>query len=167
MPQFDSTTFVSQVFWLLISWGILFIYLWKFLIPRMNAKLAEREGNVKKILAEAQQLNEQAEKMAKLYDQKLYEAKHSQKEKLKKVIEFIQQSRVGLESNLQTEADIALKKLSAELLQVEHNLYKDISAKLENSIVQLIEKKLSVKVEGDSEIAQLLEKEIIKVTAND
>lgn len=167
MPQFDSTTFVSQVFWLLISWGILFIYLWKFLIPRMNAKLAEREGNVKKILAEAQQLNEQAEKMAKLYDQKLYEAKHSQKEKLKKVIEFIQQSRVGLESNLQTEADIALKKLNAELLQVEHNLYKDISAKLENSIVQLIEKKLSVKVEGDSEIAQLLEKEIIKVTAND
>ncbi|MCP5322735.1 MAG: hypothetical protein H6492_01850 [Candidatus Paracaedibacteraceae bacterium] len=141
--------------------------MWKFLIPRMNAKLAEREGNVKKILAEAQQLNEQAEKMAKLYDQKLYEAKHSQKEKLKKVIEFIQQSRVGLESNLQTEADIALKKLSAELLQVEHNLYKDISAKLENSIVQLIEKKLSVKVEGDSEIAQLLEKEIIKVTAND
>lgn len=167
MPQFDTTTFASQIFWLLISWGIIFIYLWKFLIPRMNAKLFKREDKIKTILEEANHIADQAEKMIKLYDKKIAEVKYSQKEKLKKVIDFIQRSRVELEVALQKETDVALQKLTLELQQIEHKTYKDISTKLEDVIVPLIEKKAYVKIEENYKISQLLEKEIKKVTAND
>lgn len=167
MPQFDTTTFTSQIFWLLISWGILFVYLWKFLTPRMNKKLFEREESVKKILAEAQHLNDQAEKMVELYDQKISDAKQSQKVKLKKVVEFIHQSRMDLEARLQEETDLALKRLNLDLEAVEDQIYKDVAAKLEESIANLVEKKAYVKVEENHKISQLLEKEIKRIIAND
>ncbi len=59
MPQLDISTYSSQIFWLLVSWGVLFVYLWKFLVPRVSQKLADRDERVQSILNEVEKINSQ------------------------------------------------------------------------------------------------------------
>ena len=62
MPQLDPEFWISQIFWLILTFGILFIVLSKFILPKISKSLAEKEINdlkgkspekIKKIAIEA------------------------------------------------------------------------------------------------------------------
>lgn len=163
MPQFDASTYASQLFWLLVSLGILFIAFWKIIIPKMSAKLSERESKLKKILAEAQQLDTQADKIILDYNQKLQDLKRSQKEKLQNVSSFIHKSKEDLDAGLKQSIENTLDKYQVSLNNAKKELLQRLPEGLALSLSDFINQQMASKVSNPDEIKPILIKEIKKV----
>jgi F-type H+-transporting ATPase subunit b len=166
MPQFEISTFSSQLFWFFICWGIVFVYLWKFLVPRMSAKLSERERKIESILAEAKNFDHQTEMMLLQYNDKLNHFKQKQKAKLQQTTEFIQKSKEDLESDLKQDLDAQMLALEVKLQKSQDAVLKKLPLELESVLTEFAQQQVPFKVDGDS-IGNLLKVEIKKLKHHD
>lgn len=166
MPQFEISTFSSQLFWFFVCWGIVFLYLWKFLVPRMSAKLSEREQKIKSILAEATSFDLQTEMMLIRYNEQLNHIKQKQKAKLQQTTEFIQKSKEDLESDLKQGLESKVLKLEATLKKSQDELLKRLPVELESVLTEFVQQQVPFELEG-ADIGKLLNLEIKKLKHHD
>ena len=76
MPQLEQIdTFASQIFWLIISFGVLYYMMARVVLPRIADIMAEREDRVAQDLARAQTLKLQSEQIMEEYEAALAEAR--------------------------------------------------------------------------------------------
>ncbi len=52
-PPFDTSTFSSQIFWLVITFGFLFTVLWRVAGPKINGVITHRRDTINGAIAEA------------------------------------------------------------------------------------------------------------------
>lgn len=71
MPQFDISTYFSQIFWLIIVFSILFISVNKFLTPKVQEILGKRDKIFSNSINEVNALNEKTSLLKELYNSKL------------------------------------------------------------------------------------------------
>ena len=74
-PPFDSQHFPSQLFWLTVSFVLLYVLMSKVALPRIAAILAARSRAIGDDLAAAQRLKEQSDAAHAAYDKALAEAR--------------------------------------------------------------------------------------------
>ena len=75
MPQLNPEFFVSQLFWLVVTFSFLLLFLWKVSLPRIGSVLEKRENKINNDIETAKQLQIEAEKIQNQIEQKLHEAK--------------------------------------------------------------------------------------------
>ena len=75
MPQLDPSTFGSQLFWLLVCFGALYLVLSFIVVPRISKTLATRAQTLENDLAEAEKFRGQAEAALQAYEDALAEAR--------------------------------------------------------------------------------------------
>ena len=46
MPQFDPNTFSPQLFWLLVTFAVLFVAMWRHVLPRISGILEARQQRI-------------------------------------------------------------------------------------------------------------------------
>ena len=75
MPQISqiAATYASQIFWLLITFGILYFGIGKMMVPRVIATVDAREGQIAADLAAAVQAAKASESQVKSADAELAE----------------------------------------------------------------------------------------------
>ena len=66
-PPFDTTTFPSQLFWLVVTFAFLFTVLWRVAGPRINGVITARRGAINGDIAAAQKARGDAEKAGLAY----------------------------------------------------------------------------------------------------
>jgi F-type H+-transporting ATPase subunit b len=71
LPQMDITTFPSQVFWLIITFGVLYLFMWRTAIPKLRNTIEERQDKILLDINEAEKLKTDAEKTLKEYEEKM------------------------------------------------------------------------------------------------
>lgn len=71
MPQFDSSTFASQLFWLVVILGVFFLALRNVALPRIGGALEERRRKIDDDLDKAAAHREDAEKALAAYEKAL------------------------------------------------------------------------------------------------
>ena len=74
-PPFDTSTFPSQIFWLAVTFTILFVVLWKVAGPRLHGVIAARRGAINGAIAEASKAREAATAAGIAYDKALAAAR--------------------------------------------------------------------------------------------
>ncbi len=74
LPQMDVRTFPSQLFWLAVSFALIYIVMAKISLPRVRETLDNRNARKDSHLDQAGQLSEEAEKVKKAYEKSLAEA---------------------------------------------------------------------------------------------
>ena len=67
-PPFDTTTFPSQIFWLVLTFGLLFIVLWRVAGPRIHNVIADRRSAINKAIEAANQARADADAASAGYD---------------------------------------------------------------------------------------------------
>jgi F-type H+-transporting ATPase subunit b len=67
-PPFDQTTFPSQLFWLAITFGFLFVVLWRIAGPRINSVITLRRGTINGDIRAAQKARTEAEAAGAAYE---------------------------------------------------------------------------------------------------
>jgi F-type H+-transporting ATPase subunit b len=68
MPQLDVTFFVTQVFWLAISFLVLFVLMWKVALPRVGDILTQRQERIDDDLQKAEKLRNDAAEVLAAYE---------------------------------------------------------------------------------------------------
>ena len=74
LPQMDISTFPSQLFWLIITFTALYLFMWKFVIPRLGTTIEERKDKISNDINDAENLNSEASKILENYDDKMNSA---------------------------------------------------------------------------------------------
>ena len=111
MPQLDSTYWVSQAFWLMLFFTLLYLALSKLFIPKIKDVIDDRENKIKDDLDEAQKLKNVAEKKLNEYELSIENTK-------KEVQKILFESK---------------KKLNSEMQNKKRNFEKEIEAEIENA----------------------------------
>jgi F-type H+-transporting ATPase subunit b len=75
MPQFDPSTFASQLFWLAVTFVLLYIVVSRYAIPRLSEMLEQRQKTVDDDLDRAKQLKAETEEAIPTYEKALSEAR--------------------------------------------------------------------------------------------
>jgi F-type H+-transporting ATPase subunit b len=79
-PPFDPAYFPSQLFWLAITFGVLYIVLARMILPRLSANLEKRSDTIANDLDEAAKLSEQAEEAKQALEVSLAQARAKARE---------------------------------------------------------------------------------------
>ena len=85
MPQFDISSFTPQLFWLLVTFSVLFFMMWRHALPRISQILAARQRHIESDLEKATNLRQEADQVLAEYEKALAEARSKATEAIKKV----------------------------------------------------------------------------------
>ena len=128
MPQLNPEFWFSQIFWLTITFGILFIILSKFILPKIRNNLESRKSQIMENIEIADNQKTKSEKNLKEYDKIILDAKDNAKKTFNLAKEKIQldlgKEREKIESELNSEIHDAendikdLKKSSPEKISL-------------------------------------------------
>lgn len=75
MPQFDPSTFASQLFWLLVMFVALYWIVSKIAVPRIGEVLEQRARVIQDDIDRATQLKAETDKAVAAYDKAMAEAR--------------------------------------------------------------------------------------------
>ena len=115
MPQLNPEFWVSQIFWLLITFGILYLVLSKLILPKISKNLESRKSQISENIEAAEKHRENSDSKLKEYDDIILktklEANNIFKEAREKVIKDINSKK----ENLDRQIDGEIKKTEQEL----------------------------------------------------
>ena len=124
MPQLDPEFWFSQVFWLIITFGVLYLVLSKLVLPKISDNLETRKSQVLDNLELAEKQRNGSKAKLKEFDNIILKTKIDAKnifnESRKKLLDDINKKREKLEEEIEKEVKIVeaeiqeLKKKSPE-----------------------------------------------------
>ena len=163
MPQLNPEFYVSQLFWLFITFSFLFFFLWKISLPRISSVLEKRENKINNDLETAKQLQTEAEEIQKKIEQELKNTRD-------KTADLIRRSTVNFQNNTSEELAQLEKKLNQQLNDaakiIESNKKKSLQ-EIDEQIYDItkitISKLSSINIQ-DEEIKNFANKEQLKVS---
>ena len=126
MPQLNPEFFVSQLFWLVVTFTFLLIFLWRISLPRIGSVLEKREKKINDDIAAAKELQEKAETIQKVLEDKLRIARTETAEMIKTT-----------SINLQEKTAIELVKLDKNLDKKIHDSASNIEKSKSDSLNQI------------------------------
>lgn len=75
MPQFDFAIFPSQVFWLVVTFGVLYLLLARLALPKIADALETRQRKIDDDLERATEIEQQAKEVMAAYEAALDKAR--------------------------------------------------------------------------------------------
>ena len=116
MPQLNPEFWVSQIVWLVLTFGILYIVLSKLILPKISDNLESRKSQILENIETAETQREESEKKLKefekiILDSKL-EAKNHFNEVRQKTLEDINNKRTALEEDINKEISAAEEEIN-------------------------------------------------------
>ncbi len=79
MPQLNPDYWVSQIFWVILVFTILYVILWKIILPKINENLENRKSQILTDLDDAQKFKDQSEENISEYNKIFNQAKQDAK----------------------------------------------------------------------------------------
>ncbi len=143
MPQLNPEFFLSQLFWLVVTFSFLLFFLWKVSLPRISSVLEKRENKINNDIKTAKQLQIEAEKIQDQIEQKLHNSKEQN-------ISLIKNSTVNLQN-----------KASEELLKLDN----DLNKKIEKSATVIENNKKESLKQIDEQIHEIAKLTLLKLSS--
>jgi len=161
MPQLNPEFWISQIFWLTLTFGILYIILAKLILPKISANLELRKSQIQENIEAAEKQRKNSESKLKEYDEIILksklEAKNIFKDAREKVLKDINAKKEILDKQIDGEVSNAeneiekLKKIAPEkinkiAIETSTDLVKKlIGTEINNSSISTIVDDLSKK----------------------
>ncbi len=115
MPQLNPEFWISQIFWLTLTFGILYIVLSKLILPKISANLELRKSQIQENIEAAEKQRESSEFKLKEYDEIILksklEAKNIFKDAREKALKDINSKREILDNQIDEEVKNAEKEI--------------------------------------------------------
>ena len=117
MPQLDPEFWISQIFWLTLTFGILFITLSKFILPKISANLELRKSQIQENIEAAEKQRESSESKLKEYDKIILKSKVEAKN-------IFKNSREKIIKDINSKKEILDKQIDEEIINAEKEIEK-------------------------------------------
>ena len=125
MPQLDFSMWPPQLIWLAITFGVLYLLMSKFALPKIGGTIEQRQNRIATDLDEAKRLKDETEKAIAAYEAALAEAKA-------KAHVIAQETRDTLNAEVELERAKLDAKLAERMLQAEERITKTKEDALKN-----------------------------------
>ena len=142
MPQLNPEFFVSQLFWLALTFSFLFIFLWRISLPRIGNVLEKRERKISEDLTAAKELQIEAEKIQETIESQIKQAKADSADMIKSSsLSLLEKAQVEL-SKLDKELDAKIEQSAQTIEKNKNDSVLQIQSQI-NEITKLILSKVS------------------------
>ena len=116
MPQLDPYYWISQIFWLILSFGVLFLILSKIILPKKSGNLETRKSQILENIELAEKQRLESENKIKEFEKLILEGKNQAKnyfsDAKQKIIEDINKKKTLLENEINEEIKSAEKEIN-------------------------------------------------------
>ena len=150
MPQLNTEFWISQIFWLIITFGVLYVVLSKLLLPKISSNLESRKSQIQDNIEAAEKQRESSEAKIKEFDEILLksklEAKNIYKEAREKTLKEINTKKEKLENQINEE----IKKAELEISLLRKNAHKKINKIAIETTAELLKKLIGAEVNNSS-----------------
>jgi len=139
MPQLNTKFWFSQIFWLILTFGILFVVLSKLILPKISKNLEIRKSQILENIETAEKQRQESENKIKEYEKIVLESKIEAKNYFnkarEKVLKDIDKKRKVLEINVNEEITKVEKEI-AELKNKSSETINKIAIETSSDIVK-------------------------------
>ena len=150
MPQLNPEFWISQIFWLTLTFGILYVVLSKLILPKISGNLELRKSQIQENIEAAEKQRESCEAKIKEYDEIILksklEAKNIFREAREKVIKDINSKQNVLDKQIDEE----IKKAEKEIQILKENAPLKINKIAIETSSELLKKLIGTEVNNSS-----------------
>jgi len=153
LPQLDVETYPGQLFWLVITFGLLFILLSRVTLPRIAGSIAARKNRIEGDLGAAEQSKKDASNALADYEAALAQARNKAlalaDENRKRIVGEME----GLKKEADAKAQEAMSKAEARIAAERTRAEGNIRSAAAEAAASIVERLLGVPVSSDEAIA--------------
>ena len=150
MPQLNPEFWISQIFWLTITFGILYVVLSKLILPKISSNLESRKSQIQENIEVAEKQRENSESKLKEYDNIILKTKLDAKnifnESREKVIKDINSKKERLDKQI----DVEIKKVEQEIVILKKRAQEKINKIAIAISTELVKKLMGAEVNHSS-----------------
>jgi len=150
MPQLNPEFWISQIFWLILTFGILYLVLSKLILPKISANLELRKLQIQENIEAAEKQRTNSESKLKEYENIIQksklEAKNIFKDAREKVLKDINSKKEDLEKQIDEE----IKKAEQEIGVLKKNAPKKINKIAIETSTELVKKLIGAEINNSS-----------------
>ena len=132
MPQLNPEFWVSQIFWLTLTFGILYLVLSKLILPKISANLESRKSQISDNIEAADKQREDSEAKLKEYEEIIHKSKNEAKN-------IFNQAREKALKDISSKREVLDKQIDEEIKKAEdeiNQLRKDAPAKINKIAIE-------------------------------
>lgn len=115
MPQLDPAVFLPQIFWLVVLFGLVYLFIAYSATPKITQVLERRQDRIASDLQEAEKLQARAEEARAAYEQALEEARA-------KAASTVAIKREAIKADVEAEYSKLSEKLGGEAATAEEKI---------------------------------------------
>ena len=150
MPQLNPDFWVSQIFWLTLTFGILYLVLSKLILPKISANLESRKTQISDNIEAADKQRKESEAKLKEYEEIISKSKSEAKNIFYQARENTLKDINSKRKVLDKQIDDEIKKAEDEINQLRKNARVKINKIAIETASELTKKLISTEVNNSS-----------------
>ena len=150
MPQLNPEFWISQVFWLTLVFGSLYLLLAKFILPKISNNLETRKAQIAENIEAAEKKREESDKKLKDYEKIINDAKIEAKNIFRQAREKILRDINIKKESLEKEIDIEIQKVEKEILDLKKKSPEKINKIAIETSSELLKKLIGTEINNSS-----------------
>lgn len=115
LPQFDPSSFSSQIFWMLLTFAVLYLVFARRVLPKISSVIENRNEHVAGDRNTAQRLTDEAESVQAAYEASLNHARAE-------AARISQETEAGIKANFEAALAAAAEKADREIAALDARL---------------------------------------------
>lgn len=158
MPQLNSATFVSQFFWLVVSFMMMWLIVGCFIVPKISDILKRRQRKIDDCVAAAEQFRTTAEDLITRYNSAIDRAEKQADETWQAVHDEIKRRSDELHADVNERLNKRLANSNQNLNRVEQMIKEKVNTMVVD-LAETIVNKLEIADIGHDDIEKALKQE--------
>jgi F-type H+-transporting ATPase subunit b len=150
MPQLNPEFWVSQIFWLTITFGILYIVLSKFILPKISTNLETRKSQILENIEAAEKQRKESELKIEEYEKIIKNSKNEAKDYFKQAKEKILKDINIKKETLNKELDKEIQEAENEILELRSKAPEKINKIAAETSADLLQQLIGADVNNSS-----------------
>jgi len=159
MPQLDPKFWISQIFWLVVTFGILLIVLSKFILPKIRNNLETRKSQIMENIEIADNQKINSEKNLKEYDKIIFDAKVTAKKTFNLAREKIQLDLTKEREKVEGQLNSEINDVEKEINDLKKSAPEKISLIAVDTASEIVNKLIGVEV-NKSNVSAIVDEQI-------
>ena len=150
MPQLDPEFWISQIFWLTLTFGLLYIILSKLILPKISSNLELRKSQIQDNIEAADKRRESSEAKLKEYDNIVLKSKSDAKNILGDAKESSLKEINAKKETIEKQIDEEIEKAEQEIKVLKKNAPEKINRIAKEMASEILKKLIGSEINNSS-----------------
>lgn len=146
LPQFNTDSYPSQIFWLFASFGILYIFFSRAALPKLSSIIEDRLMTIRGDIEQAEKLSLEAESTKQAYEKAIHDAHAQAHWFINTVTESLRDDDIREAEAFKEKSMAEIERLETQANEAIQNVKSDLATTVTDITADIVEKLTSLKL---------------------